>query len=54
METKLTLELPIDVQKYIEELKKAEERTFSEQREWILSSYRFMIAEEVIKVLNQK
>lgn len=54
METKLTLELPIEVQKYIEELKKAEARPFSEQREWILSSYRFMIAEEVIKVLNQK
>lgn len=54
METKLTLELPIEVQKYVDELKKVETRPFSEQREWILSSYRFMIAEEVIKVLNQK
>ena len=52
METKLALELPIEVQRYAEELKKIETMPFSESREWMLNSYRFMIAEAVVKVFN--
>ena len=54
METKLTLELPIQVQKYVEELKKIETMPRSKETEWLLNSYRFMIAEAVVKVLDNQ
>lgn len=54
-ETKtISLELPIQVQKYAEELKKVVNHPDTKLREWMVQGYKEMIAEEVIKILNQK
>lgn len=53
METKtISLELPIQVQKYVEELNKAKNHPDAKVREWLVQNYKEMIAEAVIKVFD--